>query len=292
MSPSELLAPRVSVALPVYNGGADLRLAVTSVLRQSFVDWELLLIDDGSSDGAVDALGLDDPRVRIVRDGANRGLAARLNQAIGLARGELFARMDADDVCHPERFARQVAFLDAHPEVDLLGTACVTIDGDGRLSGRFPFAASHAEICARPWRGFYLAHPTWVGRTAWFRANPYAEPAPYYCEDQELLLRTYATSRFAALPDALFAYRMRGRLAWKKLFRARLALLRVQAAHFLKRGQFGALILAGAATKLRIAMDIWRVVRGGAPAPLPVGQTDLTFWEAYLRDLATRPVSR
>ncbi len=284
--------PRLSVAMPVYNGGADLRLAVASVLEQSFGDWELLLIDDGSTDGAIEALGLDDPRVRVIRDGANKGLAARLNQAIGLARGELFARMDADDACHPERFARQVAFLDAYPEVDLLGTACVTIDGQGRLSGRFPFAASHDEICARPWRGFYLAHPTWMGRTAWFQANRYADPAPYYCEDQELLLRTHGTSRFAALPEALFAYRVRGRLAWKKLFRARLALFRVQAAHFLKRGQFGALILAGTATKLRIAMDIWRALRGGAPATLPVAQADRTFWEAYFQDLATRPASR
>lgn len=286
------MSPRLTVALPVFNGGADLRVAVASVLGQSFGDWELLLIDDGSTDGAIEALGLDDPRVRVIRDGANRGLAARLNQAIGLARGELFARMDADDVCHPERFARQVAFLEEHPEVDLLGTACVTIDADGRLSGRFPFAASHAEICARPWRGFYLAHPTWMGRVAWFRSHRYADPAPYYCEDQELLLRTYATSRFAALPEALFAYRVRGRLAWKKLFRARLALFRVQAAHFLKRGQVGALILADAATKLRIAMDAWRALRGGAPAALPVGQSDRTFWKACLQDLATRSASR
>lgn len=274
--------------MPVYNGGADLRLAVASVLGQGFGDWELLLIDDGSTDGAIDALRIDDPRVRVIRDGANRGLAARLNQAIGLARGELFARMDADDVCHPERFARQVAFLDAHPEVDLLGTACVTIDADGRLSGRFPLATTHAEICARPWRGFYLAHPTWMGRAVWFRVNRYADPAPYYCEDQELLLRTYATSRFAALPEALFAYRVRGRLAWKKLFRARVALFRAQAAHFLTRGQIGTLILAGVAAKLRIAMDTWRAVRGGAPAAPPVGQSDRVFWETYLQDLAAR----
>lgn len=284
--------PRLSVAMPVYNGGADLRLAVASVLAQSFGDWELLLIDDGSTDGAIEALRLEDSRVRVIRDGGNRGLAARLNQAIGLARGELLVRMDADDISHPERFARQVAFLDAHPEVDLLGTAAVVIDADGRVTGRFPFAATHAEICAQPWRGFHLAHPTWMGRTAWFRTHRYAEPAPYYCEDQELLLRTHATSGFAGLPDALFAYRVRGRLPWKKLFRARIALFRVQAEHFLRRGRIDGLILAWAATKLRVAMDAWRAVRGGAPVTPPVGQADRDYWEAYISHLATRPAPR
>ena len=254
--------PKISVAMPVLNGGADLRLAVESILRQTFADWELLLIDDGSSDGAIEALGLDDPRVRLVRDGGTLGLAARLNQAIGLAQGAYFARMDADDISHPERFSRQVAFLDARPEVDLLGTRCITIDGQTRVLGSLPFAETHAEICARPWGGFYLAHPTWMGRTSWFRAHRYADPAPYYCEDQELLLRTHATSCFAALPEALFAYRVRGNLPFRKLMRIRMSWLRVQARVSMARGAWGNLVLGGAVTVARLVWGCLGVLTG------------------------------
>lgn len=280
--------PRVSVAMPVYNGGADLRLAVGSVLAQSFAEWELLLIDDGSTDGAIDALDLADPRVRLIRDGSNQGLAARLNQAIAIARGEYFARMDADDVCHPERFARQVAFLDAHPEVDLLATRCVIIDGAGHVTGILPFAANHVEICARPWLSFPMPHPSWMGRTAWFGRHNYAFPAPYYCEDQELLLRTHATSRFAALPEALFAYRVSGRLPWRKLFRARRALFRVQVAWLTASGAFGSGLMVGVAMFLRVAIDGVRLLAGWRPTTRGLTTDEQAYWAAYIAGLALR----
>lgn len=272
--------PRISVAMPVYNGGRDLRLAVASVLAQTCAEWELLLIDDGSTDGAIDALDLSDPRVRVIRDGANRGLAARLNQAIDLARGEMFARMDADDVSHPERFARQLAFLDAHPEVDLLGVRSVIIDVAGAPVGEMPFRGDHAAICAAPWRGFYLVHPSWMGRTEWFRRHRYADPAPYYCEDQELLLRTHRDSRFAALPEALFAYRIRGPLPWGKLRRARRAFRAVQVAHWNGRMRMRRLLMDA----LRLAADLLCRFGGGPKRPA-ISPEDRREWEAVLARL-------
>lgn len=143
---------------------------------------------------------LADSRIIILQDGLNKGLAVRLNQAISLSKGNYFARMDHDDVFHPARLAMQVDFLDTHPEDDLLATHCVTIDEYDRLIGSLPLAVQHSTICARPWQGFFMPHPTWMGRTEWFRRNPYAEPAPYCCEDQELLLRTYKSCCFAVLP--------------------------------------------------------------------------------------------
>src|SRR4051812_4518709 len=100
-------APAVSVLLPVYNGGRHFRAALESILAQSFVDFECLVLDDGSTDGSGDMarqLAAADSRVRVIQR-ENRGLVATLNELVGLARGALLARMDADDVALPERFA-------------------------------------------------------------------------------------------------------------------------------------------------------------------------------------------
>lgn len=220
-------APRVSVAMSVYNAGRFLRAALMSIVHQTFTDWELLLFDDGSTDGAFQANAdlLDDSRIRVLRDGRRTGVAARLNEAIALAQGQYFARMDGDDVAYPERLARQLAALDAHLEWDLLGVRCVTMSMANDAIGMLPLVTTHAELCAAPWRGFYLAHPTWMGRTAWFRANRYAQPAPFCCEDQELLLRTYRHCTFACLPETLFAYRLRDGTPWRKSIRTRRTLL-------------------------------------------------------------------
>src|SRR5665647_2642353 len=104
--------PLITVAMPVYNAGKYLRLAVLSIVHQTFTDWELLIVDDGSTDNALqDIADIDDARIRIYRDGENKGLAARLNECIDLARGRYIARMDQDDVSYPVRFVRQIAAL-------------------------------------------------------------------------------------------------------------------------------------------------------------------------------------
>src|SRR5690606_319822 len=111
--------------MPVFNGGPLLRVALASIVAQTFEDWELMLIDDGSTDGAVAALPQPlDARIRVLSDGTNQGLAARLNQAIAMARGPYFARMDQDDVAHPERLERQLRYMQDNPATDLLGTKC------------------------------------------------------------------------------------------------------------------------------------------------------------------------
>ena len=155
--------PLVTVAMPVYNAGNYLRLAVASIVKQTFTDWELLVMDDASNDGALDYVAkLGDPRIRVLRDGHRTGIAVRLNQAVGLARGQYFARMDADDVSFPDRFARQVAALEGDGELDLVATRAITIDESNHVRGNFPYALSHTRICARPWLGFHFPHPTWM----------------------------------------------------------------------------------------------------------------------------------
>ena len=214
-------------------------------MKQSFTDWELLIIDDGSTDKALDGIAdLRDERIKIYSDGRNLGLAARLNQACAMASGKYLARMDQDDVSYPGRLLLQVQALQKNPGLDLVAARAVTIDENNQINGMLPFAGTHEEICANPWRGFYFPHPAWLGRLEWFRQHRYAQPAPYFCEDQELLLRCYQQSRFLALDDILLAYRIRKHLNRTKLARTRRALLAVKWRFFVASAMWDQMFLA------------------------------------------------
>src|SRR5262245_39958720 len=116
-------APLVSVVMPAYNGERFVVEAVRSILAQTFRDFELIVVDDGSTDRTAELVAAEqsrDPRVVVHRQPSNQGFRIALNAGCALARGELIARMDADDVSLPERFERQVAFLRAHPEVGVV----------------------------------------------------------------------------------------------------------------------------------------------------------------------------
>lgn len=199
--------PLVSVGMPVFNCERTLAIAIRSILQQTYENWELLLIDDGSTDGTLKiAREFKDARIRVLSDGSHQGLSARLNQAISLSAGEYFARMDGDDLSYPSRFERQVRHLQDHSEVDLLATGILVFKGHGQALGTRAIRERHDGICRRPWAGFYLPHPTWMGKTTWFRKHFYRNKA-VRMEDQDLMLRTYKTSRFASLPDILLGYR-------------------------------------------------------------------------------------
>lgn len=134
------MTPRVTVLLAVLNGGDYLREAVESTLSQTYRDFELLLVDDGSTDGAVAALPLD-ARVRVLRNEKNVGQVPSLNRGLREARGEYVARLDADDTMLPTRLERQVAVLDAEPRVALVGTWIDVVDEEGR-----PWAQLRGDI--------------------------------------------------------------------------------------------------------------------------------------------------
>jgi glycosyltransferase involved in cell wall biosynthesis len=254
--------PLVSVILPVYNGGATLAAALRSIFSQTFADFEVVLLNDASRDNSLQvALRFADPRLRIVNEEINRGLAFRLNQGIDLARGRYIARMDQDDMSFPQRLARQVEYLEAHPEIDLLGCRAVVFRGDNEIIGMMPFRSSHEAICARPWNAFYLAHPTWMGRAEWFRRFRYRIPEVFLAEDQELLLRAYPESRFACLTDVLFAYR-KERFNWNKVLLSRRSLFRAQLMHFISRRQYSNAVLALSITLVKISIDCIAAVPG------------------------------
>src|ERR1700722_191824 len=211
--------PVVSVIMSMRNSASTVGAAVRSVLIQTLRDWEMIVIDDGSSDRSSDIVeGLHDERIRLVREAHSAGLAARLNQAVTLSKGEFIARMDADDICFPERLAGQVARLREDPQLDLVGCAAVVFSG-GKLIGELPAVLNHGEIVARPFVGFPLPHPTWCGRASWFRNNPYNAELRY-AEDQDLLLRSFRHSRLGGLDQILLGYRQ-DQLALKKLIPGR-----------------------------------------------------------------------
>ena len=192
--------------MSVHNGEKELLPTIRSLQSQTHRHWELILVDDGSTDHTVRlARNMDDSRIRVYSDGRNRKLPIRLNQCVSLSRGKYFARVDSGDLAYPERLAKQVAYLESHPEIDLLASRIIIFAEEGRVIGTYTFHETHKDICSRPISGFYFPHPTWMGRTGWFRKYPYRVDMSK-SQDQEILLRTYRTCRFACLPHILLGY--------------------------------------------------------------------------------------
>jgi glycosyltransferase involved in cell wall biosynthesis len=216
--------PIVSVIMSMRNGASTVDAAIRSVVTQTLRDWEMIVIDNGSSDQSSAIVDrFRDERIRLVREANTSVLAVRLNQAVALSRGEFIARMDADDICFPERLARQAARLQEDPELDLIGCGAVVFRSSGELVGEMPVGLDHRDIVAQPFVGFPFPHPTWCGRANWFRNNPY-DSSLRYAEDQDLLLRSFRHSRLAALDKVLLGYRQ-DRLALKKLLPGRVTFI-------------------------------------------------------------------
>jgi hypothetical protein len=198
--------------LPVRDGGAYLADSVNSILGQTFVDLELLAVDDGSRDGAFVALtplAASDPRLRLLKNPGS-GLVDALNFGLAQAKAALVARMDADDVALPERLARQVAFLDATPDVALVGAQVANIDAVGAPTGeRSHFPTTPEDVAAAlTTRGCVIRHPTIVARkAALVAAGGYRAPCER-AEDYDLWLRLSESARLANLPEVLLNYRI------------------------------------------------------------------------------------
>ena len=284
--------PLISVILPFLNGGAAFKPALRSILQQTYTNWELLLCDDGSTDGSLElARAIHDPRVVVWSDGKTKGLAARLNECIGRAGGALIARMDADDVSYPDRFRRQVEYLRDHPEIDMLGCCMLICEEDGKPIGKRTSPAEHAEIVKNPALGFGLAHPTWMARAEWYRRHLY-DPTALRFEDIELLYRAHQTSRFANLGELLYGYReMRGGL--QKRLKTRLGRIRYLGAREQEFGK-GLFVRAAVAEAIKVVLDAgvtatsaryqWLRVREEA-----LTEAELAAWDSLQERLQREP---
>ena len=200
----------LSVVMPVYDAERYLAIAVASLLRQTFADFELLVFDDGSRDrSAAIVEGFRDPRIRLFRR-PHAGYAVWLREGVQLARGEFVARMDADDVARPQRFEKQLAHLRRHPDCVALGSEVLLIDPDGRPIGErgVPLAHEAIEAALLEGRGGALVHPSAIFRREALLAignyRPECEPA----EDLDLYLRLAEKGCLANLPDTLLEHRL------------------------------------------------------------------------------------
>jgi glycosyltransferase involved in cell wall biosynthesis len=205
-----MTTPRISVAMSVYNNAPYLAHAIESILAQTFNDFEFLIVDDGSTDRSgeiIDRFAANDSRIRPIHQ-ANVGLIASLNRMIDEGRAPLIARMDGDDIALPERFARQVAFLDANPDIGVLGTGCTCIDEDGRPSVyKFDNVTTPEDVVEDLKNGPPLCHPSVVMRRDAVRAVGGYHRAYRHCEDYDLWLRLSENVRMANLPERLLLYR-------------------------------------------------------------------------------------
>ncbi|MBI2552394.1 glycosyltransferase [Candidatus Uhrbacteria bacterium] len=204
--------PTVSVLLPVYNGEKFIAEAVQSMLEQTYRDFELIVIDDGSTDRTAAILDqFHDTRILRLRNPENLGLVRSLNLAAQKAQGKYLARMDADDVSHPARLEKQVKFFELNPEVGVVGTAVRQTDARGRALSTLVYPETHELIFWRFFFGLALQHPTVMLRADLFNAvHGYNEEFPC-AQDTELWSRLLERTKFANLPEVLHYRRMHGK---------------------------------------------------------------------------------
>jgi glycosyltransferase involved in cell wall biosynthesis len=197
-------APIVSIGIPFLNPGAFLEDAIRSIFAQTFDDWELILVNDGSTDGSIEiATRISDTRVRVIDDGKHMGLVPRLNQIIDLSRGKYIARMDADDLMHPRRLETQVAFLRTHPNVQVVDTGAFVLDKERKPVGVKKLRSSTLPNVIQTLKYRVVLHASVVARREWYLANRY-DPMFPRAEDRELFVRALRTNVIAHISQPLF----------------------------------------------------------------------------------------
>ncbi|MEC0180317.1 glycosyltransferase [Paenibacillus peoriae] len=195
--------PRASVLLPVYNTAAFVLAAINSILAQTYSDFELIIIDDGSTDGSAFLISqIADFRVIKIFHSTNQGLVATLNEGLNKATGEYIVRMDSDDISTPDRLAIQISFMDQNPLIDVCGAA-FTSGGAMKVN-----PASHEEI--KTWLLFHccICHPATIIRNSMIRRLGIQYDRDYpHAEDYELWNRLAFQVQMANIPINLLYYR-------------------------------------------------------------------------------------
>lgn len=205
--------PLISVIMAVFNCEQFLTESLRSVVEQSEVDFELLILDDGSTDGSrnvIDSFCAAEDRIRCVEHpgGVNRGLARSLNVLISEAKGRFIARMDGDDVCCPNRFRAQLEFMRSNPDVVAVGCQCDVIDRSGNRVGQIRRPVTHDEIEHKFFNGGGgIMHPAAMIRAEGLRSIGGYDETLRYAQDMDLFLRLGEIGRLANLSETALKYR-------------------------------------------------------------------------------------
>lgn len=217
----------VTVIMPVYNSHATLKRAIQSIIEQDFTDWDLIVIDDCSTDGSKELLAdfvERDSRISMISHEKRMGTGYCLHSACLQARGELIARMDADDWSFAYRLSMQERFLREHPEVDVLGGAAELFSPDGRSLGVSFRPERHEDLRVRMYRENPFIHPTIMARKKFFLESGGYNKKLRWVQDLDLWLRTYRTAIFHNLKYPLVRYTFRPQPVQRSLHACRVLL--------------------------------------------------------------------
>ncbi len=203
--------PKISVILPVYNGEKYLKEAIESVLVQTFTDFELIVIDDGSIDGSAEIVkGYADPRIIYIQK-EHSGIIATLNRGLKESKGELIARFDCDDLCEPDRLEEQNRFFEEHSECMVAGSYAIEIDENGQVTGMLDYVPTDTESI----RKYAILHNPFIHPSVMMRKSLFETTEGYrdrylHAEDYELWTRVIYRNECANIPKRLIRYRMHG----------------------------------------------------------------------------------
>ena len=213
----------ISIGIPFYNAEDTLLDAVRSIFAQTHKNWELILVDDGSTDRSLElAKSIKDPRVRVYSDGENLRLAARLNQITKLAKYDYLARMDADDLISPIRLEKQLDLLLSQPDIDLVSTGVCSLNNDYEPIGIRCVRPNHSITPSGLLRGGSgIVHASLLGRRSWFEQNPYKE-SMLKSQDTNLWVRSYSKNNLsvAFISEPYYYYREDNNVTKKQLLTA------------------------------------------------------------------------
>jgi len=205
----------VSILMPVYNAEAYLSETLETIQSQTYQNWELFAIDDWSTDKSHDIL-LDfakkDKRIKVYRNGKHRGVAGAANLALSMIKSNYVARMDADDLMHPERIAKQLKFLKENPDVVIVGSQCVLIDQNGQKIGEKKFPTKNNDIVKMIFRSIPIQQPSMMINRSLLPKDFIAyDQNKNTAEEVELLFKLFKYGKAANLADFLHFYRLHGK---------------------------------------------------------------------------------
>ena len=207
---TESRKPMVSVVMKVYNGERFLREAIDSVLAQTYTDFELVIIDDGSTDSSAAIIqSYQDSRIRFLQNEKNLGLCATQNKVIAEAKGKYIAVMDCDDISYPERLMEQVTFLENHPEVMMCGTFRNDIvDGQERLFCKPVHLDNETLQFSLVFGNFFFTHSSIMFRGEEYRKSNLSYGAVSIAEDYQIITEMARRYPVAMIPKCLVGYRI------------------------------------------------------------------------------------
>lgn len=212
--------PKLSVVMSCYNAQPTVRVAIESILNQSFTEFEFIVIDDASSDNTLEILyqyQRRDKRITVLANESNQGLSYSLNRGIQQAQTPIIARMDADDISHSSRLRLQYDFMQDHPEVDILGTAVRYVDKSQNPVKIISLPSEDRDIKKRVFRKTLVFHPTVMIKKFVYTQHGYYDPNLRWAEDADLWYRLYDKVIFHNLPDVLLDYSIKSKINHKIL---------------------------------------------------------------------------